>query len=196
MPITPLHATALFFLHFKDRRRIDPLALAISTTFIDLEPLYYILLGETLDHRAWHGFTLALTVYPILVTIGVYMTEQLFEGKLWTVYKWARLNPVKARYPPLNIYLLSLLSGFSHIFLDAFTHREMLWVLFPFANGNPFYNWQAVIIIEATVIMLSIYSLWCWMKSIEGATRIGFLQNQNRWMSIQFRLLSSPKFDC
>ncbi|MBS7621284.1 DUF4184 family protein, partial [Candidatus Bathyarchaeota archaeon] len=164
MPITPLHATALFFLHFKDRRRIDPLALAISTTFIDLEPLYYILLGEHLDHRAWHGFTLALTIYPILVTIGVYMAEQLFENKLWAVYKRAGLNPVKAKYPLLNIYLLSLFDGFSHILLDAFTHREMLWVLFPFGNGNPFYSWQAAIIVESTVIILSVYSLWCWLK--------------------------------
>ncbi|MEM3729064.1 MAG: DUF4184 family protein [Candidatus Bathyarchaeia archaeon] len=177
MPITPLHTTTLLFLYFKDRRRIDPLALAISTTFIDLEPLYYIFLGEPLDHRVWHGFTLALALYPVLVTIGVYIAESLFENKLWTVYKWVGFNPVKAKYPLLNIYLLSLLGGFSHIFLDMFTHREMLWVLYPFANGNPFYNRQAAIIVEATVIILSIYSLWCWLKSIEGATRIGFSHN-------------------
>jgi len=178
MPITPLHATALFFLYFRDRRRIDPLALAVSTTFIDLEPFYYILLGESLDHRVWHGFTLALTLYPILVTIGVYVAESLFENKLLTAYKWLGLNPVKAKYPLLNIYLLSLFGGFSHIFLDMFTHHEMFWVLYPFANGNPFYNWQAAIIVEAAVIMLSIYSLWCWLKSIGGATRIGFSHNQ------------------
>ncbi|MEM2946826.1 MAG: DUF4184 family protein [Candidatus Bathyarchaeia archaeon] len=174
MPITPLHATTLFFLYFKDRRRIDPLALAISTTFIDLEPLCYILLVEPLDHRVWHGFTLALTVYPVLVTIGVYTAERLFENKLWAVYKRVGLNPVKVRYPLLNIYLLSLFGGFSHIFLDMFTHREMLWVLYPFAYGNPFYNWQAAIIVEATVIMLSIYSFLCWLKSIEWVSNLSF----------------------
>jgi len=165
MPITPLHISALLFLYFKDKNRVDPLALAVSTTFIDIEPLYYILFGETLDHRVWHGFTLALTIYPILVTIGVYTTEHFFENKLLDVYRWARLKPVKAKYPPLNIYLLSLLGGFSHIFLDMFTHREMLWVLYPFASGNPFYTWQASIIVEATVIILSIYSLYHWLKN-------------------------------
>jgi membrane-bound metal-dependent hydrolase YbcI (DUF457 family) len=109
------------FLYFKDKRRIDPLALAVSTTFIDLEPLYYMLLGEPLDHRVWHGFTLALTIYLILVTIGVCILERLFENKLLAFYKWARLKPVKARYPLRNIYLLSLFGGFSHVVLDMFT---------------------------------------------------------------------------
>ncbi|MEM1539826.1 MAG: hypothetical protein QXJ07_00360 [Candidatus Bathyarchaeia archaeon] len=82
-------------------------------------------MGELLDHRVWHGFTLALTVYPILATIGVYVMENLFENKLLTIYKWAELNPVKAKYPLLNIYLLSPLGGFSHIFLDMPTHCKM-----------------------------------------------------------------------
>lgn len=170
MPITPLHASALLFLYFKDRWRIDPLALVVSTTFIDLEPLYYILLGEPLDHRVWHGFTLALTIYPLLITIGVYTVENLFENKLWAIYKLVGLNPTRVKYPPLNIYLLSLLGGFSHIFLDMFAHREMFWVLYPFINGNPFYNWQAAMIVEVAVIILSIYSLGCWLKSLEAAT--------------------------
>jgi membrane-bound metal-dependent hydrolase YbcI (DUF457 family) len=170
------------FLYFKDKRRVDPLALAVSTTFIDLEPLYYILLGEPLDHRVWHGFTLTLTIYPVLVTIGVYVVERLFENKLLAAYKWAKLKPIKARYPLRNIYLLSLFGGFSHIFLDMFTHREMLWVLYPFANGNPFYIWQASIIVEIAVIVLSIYSLSCWLK------------NRGRGGS-QFKLLCNPKFD-
>jgi membrane-bound metal-dependent hydrolase YbcI (DUF457 family) len=164
VPYTPLHALSFMFLYFKDRRRIDPLALVVSTTFIDLEPLYYILLGEPLDHRIWHGFTLALTIYPIIVTIGVYIVERLFENKLLAAYKWARLKPVKAQYPLRNIYLLSLFGGFSHIVLDMFTHREMLWVLYPFASGNPFYMRQAFIIVETAVIALSIYSLNCWLK--------------------------------
>ncbi|MGB9684112.1 MAG: DUF4184 family protein [Candidatus Bathyarchaeales archaeon] len=164
MPITPLHLSAFIFLYFKDKRRIDPLALAVSTTSIDLEPLYYFLLGEPLDHRLWHGFTLALTIYPVLVAFGVYIAERLLETKLLAVYGRLVLNPVKAKYPFWNIYLLSLFGGFSHIFLDMFTHPEMFWVLYPFANGNPFYNRWASIAVEAVVILLSIYSLNCWLK--------------------------------
>jgi len=122
MPITPFHATAFLFLYFKDKRRVDPLALVISTTFIDLEPLYYVILGDPLDHRIWHGFTLALTIYPVLVTAAVYLMERLFENRLRTIYKWARFDPVRVRYPLRNIYLISIFGGFSHVFLDMFCH--------------------------------------------------------------------------
>jgi len=165
MPLTPFHALAFLFLYFRDKKRIDPLALTVSTTFIDLEPLYYIILGEPLDHRVWHGFTLALTIYPILTTVGVCIAERFFEKRLWAVYNWLRLKPVKAKYPPLNIYLLSLFGGFSHIFLDMFTHPEMFWVLYPFVMGNPFYMWQVAVAVEVAVIILSIYSLTYWLKN-------------------------------
>jgi len=164
MPLTPFHALAFLFLYFRDKKRIDPLALTVSTTFIDIEPLYYIILGEPLDHRVWHGFTLALTIYPILTTVGVYIAERFFEKRLWAVYNWLRLKPIKVKYPLLNIYLLSLFGGFSHIFLDMFTHHEMFWVLYPFANGNPFYNRWASIAVKVAVILLCTYSLRCWLK--------------------------------
>lgn len=164
MPITPSHGLAFISLYFKDKYRVDPLALTISTTFIDIEPLYYILLGEPLDHRIFHGFTLALTVYPMLVASGVYIIERLSTHKMCSFYRKMRLNPVKVKYPMLNIYLLSLFGGFSHVFLDMFTHNEMLWVLYPFAYGNPFYNGQASIIVEIAVILLTLYSLKCWLK--------------------------------
>jgi hypothetical protein len=159
MPITPLHALSLMFLYFKDTKRIDPLALSVSATFIDLEPLYYLLIGETLDHRIWHGFTLALTAYPILVTIGIYITERLFKEKLWTAYNFLRLKPKQVQYPLLTVYFCSLLGGFTHIFFDMFTHRDMPYVIYPLAYGNPFYLGNASIIIETLVIMLTAYSI-------------------------------------
>ncbi|MEM2440109.1 MAG: DUF4184 family protein [Candidatus Bathyarchaeia archaeon] len=165
MPLTPFHPPAFFFLYFRDKQRIDPSALAASTSLIDLEPLYYTILGEPLDHRVWHGFTLALTIYPILVAVGVYVAERVFEKRLWTLYNQLRLKPVKVRYPLRSIYLLSLFGGFSHISLDMFTHPEMFWVLYPFAFGNPFYAWQAAVAVEIAVVALSVYSLICWLKN-------------------------------
>ncbi|MEM2281587.1 MAG: DUF4184 family protein [Candidatus Bathyarchaeia archaeon] len=164
MPLTPFHPLAFLFLYFRDKQRVDPLALAVSTSLIDLEPLYYTVLGEPLYHRVWHGFTLALTIYPILVAVGVYIAERLFEEKLWTTYTWLRLKPVKVRYPMLNIYLLSLFGSFSHITLDMFTHPEMFWVFYPLIYRNPFYIQEAVVIVEIAVILLTVYSLICWFK--------------------------------
>ena len=165
MPITPLHALSLMFLYFKDKKRIDPLALTVSATFIDLEPLYYLLVGEPLDHRIWHGFALAITVYPILVTIGVYIAEHLFGEKLWIAYNALRLKPKQVQYPLLTVYLCSLLGGFTHVFFDMFTHKDMPYVIYPLAYGNPFYLGNASIIIEIIVVLLSAYSLFEWIKA-------------------------------
>jgi hypothetical protein len=165
MPITPFHALSLMFLYFRDKKRIDPLALTVSATFIDLEPLYYLLVGEPLDHRIWHGFALALTAYPILVTIGVYITERLFKEKLWTAYNILRLKPNQVQYPLLTVYFCSLLGGFTHVFFDMFTHKDMPYVIYPLAYGNPFYMGNASIIIEITVILLAAYSLLQWIKA-------------------------------
>jgi hypothetical protein len=165
MPITPLHALSLMFLYFRDKKHIDPLALTVSATFIDLEPLYYLLVGETLDHRIWHGFALAITVYPILVTIGVYITERLFEEKLWSIYNFLKLKPKQVQYPLLTVYFCSLLGGFTHVFFDMFTHKDMPYVIYPLAPGNPFYMGNASIIVEITVILLAVYSVLEWIKA-------------------------------
>ncbi|MEM3697377.1 MAG: DUF4184 family protein [Candidatus Bathyarchaeia archaeon] len=165
MPITPLHAFSLMFLYFKNKKRFDPLALAVSATFIDLEPLYYFLVGEPLNHRIWHGFALAITVYPILVAMGVYVLERLFEKKLWSAYNILRLKPNQVQYPLFIVYLCSLLSSFTHVFFDMFTHKDMPYVIYPFVYGNPFYLGNASILIEIIVIALAVYSLYVWIKA-------------------------------
>jgi len=164
MPVTPLHGLALMFLYFKRKRTVDPLALTVSATFIDLEPLYYLLIGEPLDHRIWHGFAASLTVYPILITLGVYMVEHLFEGRLWSAYNSLRLRSYQVRYSLSTIYLCSLVGSVSHVFLDMFTHENMPYVIYPLANGNPFYIGHASIIVEITAILLTIYSCWHWLR--------------------------------
>jgi hypothetical protein len=165
MPLTPLHGLAVLFLYFKDKSRIDPLALLASATFVDLEPLYYFLIGETLDHRIWHGFALALTIYPVLIGLTVYFVERLFENKLWSAYNALRLKPDQVKYSLLGIYLCCLVGGFSHVFFDMFTHESMPYVIYPLVLGNPFYLGQASIIVEATVVALAIYSVFCWSKT-------------------------------
>jgi len=164
MPITPLHGLAFMFLFFKNKKLIDPLALTASATLIDLEPLYYFLIGDPLDHRIWHGYALTLTLYPLLVTLGVFMIERLFDKRLRSIYISLRFKPFKARYPVLMIYFCSLLGGLSHIFFDMFTHKEMPYVLYPFMNGNPFYIGTASIIVELAVVLLTVYSLSLWIK--------------------------------
>lgn len=165
MPITPLHALSLMFLYFRDRRRFDPLALAVSSSFIDLEVAYYLLIMEPLSHRLLHSFTLALTVYPILTTLGVYIAERLFTGKLQSIYNKLRLKTSHVQYQILTIYFCSLIGGFTHIFFDMFTHKDMPYVLYPIIYGNPFYLGTAAIVVELAVILLALYSCGLWLNS-------------------------------
>jgi len=125
MLITLLHGLTSMFVYFKDRRRVDPLALIVSATFIDLEPLYYFLIGESLDHRIWHGFAISFTVYPVLIILGVFTIEHFFDGRLWSTYDSLRIKPYQVRYSPGRIYLSSLIGGVSHVFFDMLTHENM-----------------------------------------------------------------------
>lgn len=166
MPLTPLHGLAVLFFYFKRKRSVDPLALFASATFVDLEPLYYVLSGEFLNHHMmWHGYALALTVYPILLALGIYVVERFFDKQLWSTYTALRFKPEKARYPLLNIYLCCLIGGFSHIFFDMFTHENLPYVVYPLVFGNPFYIGTAAVIVELTVVALAVYSVYCWAKT-------------------------------
>ena len=164
MPVTPLHGLALLFLYFKDKKRIDPLALTASATFVDLEPLYYFLIGEPLTHRIWHGYALALTAYPLLITIGAYCVENFFGRKLYSAYSVLSLEPNLVKYPLRSIFFCSLVGGLSHIFFDMFTHEHMPYVIYPLAYGNSFYIGQASVVVEFAVIVLAGYSCLRWLK--------------------------------
>ena len=166
MPLTPLHGLAVLFLYFKRKRSVDPLALFASATFVDLEPLYYILSGEFLNHHMmWHGYALILTIYPILITLALYVVERFFEKQLWSTYAALRFKPEKVRYSLLNVYLCCLVGGFSHIFFDMFTHESLPYVVYPLVFGNPFYLGSAAVIVELTVVALAFYSVYCWSKT-------------------------------
>jgi hypothetical protein len=164
VPLTPLHGLTVLPLYFKGRKIIDPLALLASATFVDLEPLFLILVGEPIDHALWHGFALALTIYPVLISLTVYSVERVFEKKLWSAYNTFRLKPFQVKYPIVSIYLCCLVGGFSHIFFDMFTHESMPYVIYPLTYGNPFFLGQASIIVEAAVVALALFSLFYWAR--------------------------------
>jgi len=175
MPFTPFHGLALMFLHFRYEKKIDLLAVLVSATFVDLEPLYYMLAGEPIDHRILHSILVSMTVYPILVTLGVYMIEHLFERRLSLTYRIFRLRPDRVKYPLSGIYICSLIGGFSHVFFDMFTHETMPYVTYPLADGNPFYLGPASIIVEVAIILLAVYSCLQWLmrRTYSSSPRYG-----------------------
>jgi hypothetical protein len=165
MPLPPVHGLAVLSPYFKSKALFDPLALVAGATFVDLESLFYVLIRQPLDHQIWHGYALALTAYPVLVGLFVYSMERLLEGNVQSAYVTLGFKPTRVKYPPLTIYLCCLVGGFSHIFLDMFTHESLPYVVFPFASGNPFYLGRASGVVEAVAIGLAVFSVFLWWKN-------------------------------
>jgi hypothetical protein len=165
MPLPPVHGLVALLPYFKAKSVFDPLALVASAICVDLECPIYFFMGQQLDHQIWHGYALALTVYPLIVGLVVYSAEHLFENRLWSAYNKIGFKPTRVKYPPLNIYLCCLVGSFSHIFFDMFTHESMPYVIYPLTYGNPFYLGQASGIVEIITITLTILSVYLWWKN-------------------------------
>ncbi len=115
-------------------------------------------------HGLWHSYFFVLTIYPIILSLVLYIMETQFEKTILGVYRAFRFFPKKVRYPLGTIYLSSLVGGVSHIFLDMWVHENSAYVLFPFYEGNPFWIGEWSIIIYGLVIFLSIYTVLLWLK--------------------------------
>lgn len=172
MPITPLHALILLPLYFRYREKVDPLAITASAMLVDLEPLYHLLLNERPHHRVWHGLITSLTIYPIIIAIGVFIAERIIESELRSLYGFLWLRPVRVKYGLLNAYFCSLIGGASHVFLDALTHENMPYAVYPIAYGNPLYVEQVSVAVNVAVILMSLYSCMVWLRlrKREGAS--------------------------
>ena len=163
IPLTPIHILAIMPIYLRFKGRIDPLALLISSTFVDLEPLYLLLIGEPNDHGILHSY-FAILLFSVLIVFIVFFAERHYENRLWSVYGKLRLNPDRVKYPLLSVYLTFLVGGFSHIFFDMLTHKSLPYVFYPIALGNPFYLGQASIVVDAIVAFVAFGSVFWWLK--------------------------------
>ena len=164
MPANPLHFSTIAPLYFFRPETFDITALLWSSTLVDLELLYRLLIGEPMRHGLWHSYFFVLTIYPIILSLVLFVMETRFEKTISGVYRAFRFFPRKVRYPLGTIYLSSLVGGVSHIFLDMWVHENSAYVLFPFYEGNPFWIGEWGIIIHGLVVLLSLYTVFLWIK--------------------------------
>jgi len=167
LPTTPLHFSAIAPLHFKRPEIFDITALLGSSTFVDLELLYLLLIGQPMDHGLWHSYFFVLTIYPVVLTLITYVAERGFEKTIFSVYRFFRFFPKKVRYPLKTIYLCCLIGGVSHLFFDMWTHENSPYVLFPFYKENPFWIGEWGIIIQVLISLLSLYTIFLWIRQIQ-----------------------------
>ncbi len=167
MPVTPLHFLAIAPLHFRRPETFDIAALLCSSTLVDLEVLYSFFIEKHLNHGLWHSYFFVLTIYPVVLSLIVYVTERMFSKTIIRVYGFFSFYPNKVKYPLKTIYFCCIIGGVSHIFFDMWTHEIFTYVLFPFYRENPFWIGEWSIIIEVLVILLSLYMVFLWLRKIQ-----------------------------
>jgi membrane-bound metal-dependent hydrolase YbcI (DUF457 family) len=72
------------------------------------------------------------------------------------------------RYSFKTIYFCCLIGGVSHIFFDMWTHEVSPYVLFPFYDENPFWIDEWSIIIFVLISLLSLYTVFLWIRQIQS----------------------------
>jgi len=163
----PLHALALLPLYFKRPMAVDPLALSISATFVDIEVAWRYISGAPFSHGYWHSIAVAATLYPLLVAALVIVIERRCPQQAAWLFRALRWRGGEQRLTTKSIYLCALLGGVSHIFIDMWTHPESSYILWPFAvaSPNPFYLGQWAFAVEVAVLLSSIYAVLLWYKA-------------------------------
>jgi hypothetical protein len=167
LPPTPIHFLSVAFLHFVKSATFDITALLLSSTCIDLELLYLLLIGQPLSHGLWHSYFFALTAFPVAVSLLVLVAERKLLGILKSTYKFFRFYPIKLKYSFKTIYISSVIGGVSHIFFDMWTHRVSAYLLYPFVvldAENPFWLGEYEVVIYISVTILSVYSIYFWIR--------------------------------
>jgi membrane-bound metal-dependent hydrolase YbcI (DUF457 family) len=171
LPPTPIHFLSVASLHFVKSGTFDITALLFSSTCIDLELLYRLLIGQPLSHGLWHSYFFAVTVFPVAVSLFVLVAERKLLGILKSTYKLFRFYPIKLEYSFKTIYFSSLIGGVSHIFFDMWTHRVSAYLLYPFVvfdAENPFWLGEYEVVIYISVTILSVYSIYFWIRRMRN----------------------------
>jgi len=167
LPATPLHFLAIAPLHFSRPERFDITALLYSSTLVDLELLYLFLTENHTNHGFWHSYFFVMTIYPVVLSLFIFVSERTLEKTIFKVYRFFRFFPKRVRYPFKTIYFCCLIGGVSHIFVDMWTHENSPYVLLPLYIKNPFWIGEWSIVIQALVILLSLCTLFLWLRQIQ-----------------------------
>jgi hypothetical protein len=146
----------------------DVTALAVSSTFVDLELVFYFLVENHMNHGFCHSYLSVLTIYPVVLSVIIYLIEARFRDGISRVYGVFRFFPRKVHYPFKTVYFTCLIGGFSHIFFDMWVHETSSYILFPFYSRNPFWIGRWSIIIDAIVGILSLYTVYLWIRQIKS----------------------------
>lgn len=162
MVFTVFHYLAVAPLQFRFRDKVDPVALALSTMLIDIEPLTGFFTGNY--HWLLHSFTGAILFSVLLALVVDFLRKR---NSFIIRFSHRILHLERRKYGFRSIVLTSVFGGVSHVLVDAFTHRNYPYVLFPFkASENPFWRgFETGHAVQALMIILSLCSAYLWVRN-------------------------------
>jgi hypothetical protein len=129
MPFTPFHFGVGAAFHATSPTKISFLAFCASNVVTDVEPLYYMLNGETHVHRFLHtvlGATFSWIATSILFLLLIRLGSKI-RFPNW--FGWRDLTSIP-------IALGAALGTYSHLILDGIMHSDMT-PFAPFTEANP-----------------------------------------------------------
>ena len=140
MPITPFHFGPAAAVKAVAPRHFSFTMFVFTNIVIDVEPLYYMAMGDWPIHRFLHTYLGA--------TIAAFVC--FFAGRpvcAWAIRLWnSRLSEAQARWlraepriEALPAAAGTLIGGWSHVLLDSLMHSDME-PLAPFAAGSGMTN--------------------------------------------------------
>jgi len=128
MPITPFHFGPGIAVHAMAPKRISFLAFCLSNIFIDVEPLYFIVVRQPPLHRFFHTYLGASLI--VMLTIGVFVVAQKLTShfSVPNLFQWRNIKLT-------SVAMGAILGSYSHILLDSFMHSDIT-PLAPFSESN------------------------------------------------------------
>ena len=125
MPITPFHFGPGAAMHAMAPRHISFLAFCAANVLIDVEPGYYMLIGQFPLHRFFHTVPGATLVFA--ATVLIFLSARMI-GALPNVLAWKGLTVTQ-------VAIGAALGVYSHLVLDSIMHVDIR-PLAPFSDAN------------------------------------------------------------
>ncbi len=129
MPVTPFHFGPGALLHSAAPRRVSFLAFCVANVLTDVEPLVFMLRGESPLHRFCHTFVGATVVAAGTVALFLAARAAAPRLRLPNVLGWRDLAVAP-------VVVGAVLGTSSHVVLDALMHGDVR-PFAPFSDANP-----------------------------------------------------------
>lgn len=126
MPLTPFHFGPAIALKAAIPAYFSLSVFTLSQVLIDLEPLYFMIIGEPPLHRFWHTYLGAGVIFLICAAIGKPV------GELW-IRLWNKtISPGHHSRLHSNgtitfkaAVIAAFVGSFSHVLLDSIMHSDV-----------------------------------------------------------------------